>query len=55
MLALLASPGWSLDWGRAPILVPDPRLTMMASPRTGRMLLQGWEKGGPATAVLDLH
>lgn len=56
MLVLLAAaPGWSLDWVRAPILVPDTRLAMMASPRTGRMLLQGWEKGGPATAVLDLH
>lgn len=56
MLVLLAAaPGWSLDWVRALILAPDTRLAMMASPRTGRMLLQGWEKGGPATAVLDLR
>jgi len=47
-------PGWSLDWVRAPVLVADTRLAMMASPRTGRMLLQGWERTGPATAVLEV-
>jgi hypothetical protein len=26
----------------------------MANPRTGRLLVQGWEKTGPATAVLDV-
>ncbi len=56
MLRLLAlPPAWSLDWVQAPVLVPDTRLAMMASPRTGRMLLQGWESSGPATAVLDLR
>ena len=44
---------WSLDWLRAPILQPDTRLAVMANPRTGRLLVQGWEESGPATAVLD--
>ncbi len=46
---------WCVDCVRPPILIPDTRLAMMASPHTGRMLLQGWEKGDRATAVLDLH
>lgn len=47
--------GWSLDWLRPPILQPDTRLAMMANPRSGRLLLQGWEKDGPATGLLDLR
>ncbi|MEI9987809.1 MAG: hypothetical protein WDN69_34610 [Aliidongia sp.] len=45
---------WSLDWLRAPILQPDTRLAVMANLRSGRLLVQGWEKTGPATDVLDL-
>jgi len=26
----------------------------MANPRSGRLLAQGWEKTGPATAMLDI-
>ena len=56
MCALLAAPpGWSLDWVQPPVLVADTRLAMMANPRTGRMLLQGWERTGAATAVLDMR
>jgi hypothetical protein len=56
MCALMAAPpGWSLDWVRPPVLLPDTRLAVMANPRIGRMLLQGWESSGPATAVLDLR
>lgn len=56
MCALLSgAPGWSLDWVQPPVLVPDTRLAMMANPCTGRMLLQGWERNGPVTAVLDLR
>ncbi|HEV2673417.1 MAG TPA: hypothetical protein VGV37_02680 [Aliidongia sp.] len=55
MCGLLATGhGWSFDWLQDPILLPDTRLAVMANPRTGRMLVQGWEKAGPATAVLDL-
>jgi hypothetical protein len=50
-----AGHGWSLDWLRPPILQPDTRLVMMANPRGGRLLLQGWEKSGPATEPLDLR
>jgi len=46
---------WSLDWLRAPILQPDTRLAVMANPSSGRLLVQGWEKTGPATAVLDMR
>ena len=45
---------WSLDWVRAPILQPGTRLAMLADPRSGRLLVQGWERTGPATPVLDL-
>jgi hypothetical protein len=48
-------PSWSLAWVRAPILQPDTRLAMMADPASGRLLLQGWERSGPATAVFDLR
>ncbi len=53
MCGLLASlPGWSLDWLEPPMLQADTRLVLMANPATGRMLLQGWERSGPATTVL---
>jgi hypothetical protein len=45
---------WSLDWVRPPILQRDTRLAMMANPRTGRLLAQGREKTGPATAIIDM-
>jgi hypothetical protein len=55
MAALLASgQDWSLAWLQPPILQPDTRVAVMANPRTGRLLVQGWEKTGPATSVLDL-
>jgi len=46
--------GWSFDWLSPPILQPDTRLAVMANPSSGRLLVQGWEKTGPATAVLDM-
>ena len=46
---------WSLDWLRPPILQPDTRLVAMANPLTGRLLVQGWEKTGPATGILDMR
>jgi hypothetical protein len=49
------SPDWSLDWLRSPILQPDTRLAVMANPRSGALLVQGWEKTGPATALLDIR
>ena len=45
---------WSLGWLRTPILQKDTRLAVMASPRTGRLLVQGWEKTGAVTEILDL-
>lgn len=50
-----ASPAWSLDWLGPPILQPDTRLAVMANPRSGRILVQGWETAGAATAALDLE
>jgi len=46
--------GWSFDWLTAPILQPDTRLAVMANPASGRLMVQGWEADGPATAVLAL-
>ena len=55
MAALLASgQDWSFDWLQPPILQPDTRVAVMANPRSGRLLVQGWETTGPATAVLDI-
>ena len=45
---------WSLDWLQPPILQPDTRLVAMANPATGRLMVQGWEKHGAATSVLDI-
>ena len=50
-----AIPAWSLDWLSPPILQPDTRLAVMANPRSGRLLVQGWEASGAATAALDLE
>lgn len=47
-------PDWSLGWMREPVLQPDTRLVAMANPHAGRLVVQGWEKTGPATAILDL-
>lgn len=55
MAALIAEGhAWSFDWLRPPILQPDTRLAVMANSLSGRLLVQGWEKTGAATAVLDL-
>ena len=45
---------WLLDWVRTPLLQPGTRLAMLADPGNGRLLVQGWERTGPATSVLDL-
>ena len=45
---------WSFDWLRDPILQPDTRVAVMANPKTGRLLVQGWEATGAATEVLRL-
>jgi hypothetical protein len=56
MSVLVASrQDWTLDWLRSPILVPDTRLAVMANPRSGRLLVQGWEKTGAVTEILDLR
>jgi hypothetical protein len=44
----------SLDWLKPPILQPDTRLAVTAHPRSGRLLVQGWEKTGAATSVMQL-
>ena len=55
MCALLATGSdWSFDWLQDPILQPDTRVAVMANPKTGRLLAQGWETNGAATEVLDL-
>ena len=51
----MTAPDWSLAWLRPPILVADTRVVVMAHPRSGRMVVQGWEKDGPVTDVLDVR
>lgn len=40
-----------LDWLQAPILNPDTRLAVVAEPASGALLIQGFERGGPATRL----
>ncbi len=55
MVSLVHSPpAWSLDWAVPPVLLPATRLTMMANPATGRVLVRGYESDGPATRLLAL-
>jgi hypothetical protein len=52
---LAAGADWSLGWLAPPILRRDTRLVAMANPRSGRLLVQGWEKTGAVTEVLHLR
>lgn len=47
------TPSWTLDWLCRPILQPDTRLVFMATPAHGRFAVQGWEKTGAVTKVLN--
>lgn len=44
----------TFPWLTSPVLNPRTRLVMMADAAEGRIMAQGYEAGGPATAVLDL-
>ena len=52
MNGLSRLPCTAFDWMIAPIHNKDTRLAMVANPATGRILVQGWEADGAATAVL---
>ena len=45
------SAGHGLDWLKPPVLNPTTRLAMVAEPGSGRLIAQGFEEDGPATAV----
>ena len=49
-----ARPDWSLGWLHAPILDRDARVVMMANAASGKLVAQGFEKTGAATAALAL-
>ena len=49
-----SAPDWSLSWLRTPIIQPDTRVVVMASPNSGRLVAQGWEKTGVVTRTLDI-
>ena len=42
------------EWLTPPILNEESRLAIVADPASGRLMAQGYEADGPATAVLDL-
>ncbi len=42
------------DWLIDPVLNPDTRLSVVANPASGHLLVQGWESDGPATEVFRL-
>jgi hypothetical protein len=54
MAARLEAAGLDLDWLAPPILNPLTRLAFAAEPAGGRLVVQGFESYGPATAILDL-
>jgi hypothetical protein len=55
MCSLTANaPDWSFGWLHTPILQRDTRLVMMANAATGHLRVQGLEKTGPATQVLEI-
>jgi hypothetical protein len=43
------------DWLSPPMLNEESRLAILADPASGRLVAQGFEADGPATAVLDLR
>ena len=43
-----------LDWMQPPIANPYTRLAAVLEPAGGRITLQGWERSGPATRILQL-
>ena len=45
--------GEAFTWLSWPILNDETRLAMVADPASGRLLAQGYESYGPATAILD--
>lgn len=53
MNGLSRLPSEAFDWMIEPVRNEDTRLGVVANPATGRILVQGWEVDGAATAVLD--
>jgi hypothetical protein len=53
MNGLSRLPSRAFDWMIEPIHNKDTRLSVVANPATGSLLVQGWEVEGPATEVLD--
>ncbi len=54
MIGLCGTSAANFDWLEAPILNKDTRLAVEANAATGRLLVQGYERDGPATEVFDL-
>ncbi len=54
LAACQAGPCDGLEWLQPPIINPYTRLAAILDAGTGRLTLQGWEREGPATAVLEI-
>jgi hypothetical protein len=54
MAAARMEMGDSFPWLRPPVLNDRTRLAFVADASTGAFAAQGWEKGGPATAILRM-
>jgi len=50
-----AAAGPDLAWLRAPVLNPTTRLALYAEPASGRLVAQGFETRGPATAATEIR
>ena len=54
-VATAPPPDQPFDWLVVPILNDESRLAIVADPATGRLIAQGYEADGPATAILHLQ
>lgn len=56
MQAVAAAPDFDrpFAWLKPPMLNEESRLALVADPATGRLVAQGYEADGPATALLDM-
>lgn len=55
MRAAAAAAGPDFAWLKAPVLNPTTRLALYAEPASGRLVAQGFESRGPATAVTEIR
>ncbi len=54
MAQVAPAAGDDFAWLKPPVLNPTTRLAMLAEPATGKLVAQGFETRGPATAITPI-